>query len=160
MSTSPPHDDGFDVDDVAEAVRRALANLRLNWHSAASSEATAAGTGLAAEPEGEPVSDSLATPPGGSTAAAPAQAQPSGPAASAAVSWCYVVWSAPQAPSLQGIHLGGGAAWVFITGVLGTYSYAAGHRLRRAPDLDTALVWHRAEAARHRAQLPPPLFCH
>ena len=48
MSNKPPHDDGFDVDEVEEAVRRSLADLRLNGHSAASNEATASSEATAA----------------------------------------------------------------------------------------------------------------
>ena len=73
--------------------------------------------------------------------------------------WTYVVWKAPEA-GLIGIHCGSGAAWAFLDKRLGGYSFRSGHRLRRAPDVETTVAVYASEREYHNAPAEPRFFHH
>ena len=98
-------------------------------------------------------------------AAAPAARQrpaprPPPPRPAKAETWAYAVWKHPLQPELRGVHCGGGAAWRAIAASLpnGRYSFASGARLRRFASEAEALSGYKAEAERHEAPLPAPVF--
>ena len=58
------------------------------------------------------------------------------------------------------MRCGGGEAWKALAPTLpgGRYSFASGTRLRRFPSEQAAVAGYEAEAAKHEAPLPAPLF--
>ncbi|CAK0876277.1 unnamed protein product [Prorocentrum cordatum] len=75
-------------------------------------------------------------------------------------SWAYAVWRHPLRPELRGVHCGGGAAWRELSATLpgGRYTFSSGARLRRYASESAAVEGYEAEAAKHEAPLPAPLF--
>ena len=128
------------------------------------------------EPEGTeeaPAASSGAAPDarpgeGAPEAAAPEAAAPQSPpvvrrgARSSAADrvWAYAVWFHPLRPDLRGIHTGGRIAWYELEATLPDGRYRFPTRLRRFRNEQEALEGYEAEAARHRAPLPPALHRH
>ncbi|CAK0794315.1 unnamed protein product, partial [Prorocentrum cordatum] len=74
--------------------------------------------------------------------------------------WAYAVWRHPLRPELRGVRCGGGAAWRALSATLpgGRYTFSSGARLRRYASEPAAVAGYEAEAAKHEAPLPAPLF--
>ncbi|CAK0897043.1 unnamed protein product, partial [Prorocentrum cordatum] len=74
--------------------------------------------------------------------------------------WAYAVWRHSLRPELRGVHCGGGAAWRELAATLpgGRYTFSSGVRLRRCASELAAVAGYEAEAAKHEAPLPAPLF--
>ena len=72
----------------------------------------------------------------------------------------YVIWKIPGRSHLVGVHSGGLRAWRALETELGRYSYAQGHRLRKAQSLFDALALFESEAAKHGIADQPPVFDH
>ena len=88
--------------------------------------------------------------------------EPESEVVSAPEEWAYVVWRAPHSSQdIVGIHVGSERAWWFIEYCLGVeYSYAFGHRLRKAESLAEARRLYSLESARHKAPRVPAVFYH
>ena len=148
--------------DEVEEARQLLEALRISQDdegepapdaaAAAAPAAAASSEAPPASPKEEPQDPPAKAPPARAPRAARAQRRED---------WAYAVWVIPAHPEQRGVHCGGGRAWAgLVPSLSGRYSYFRGHRLRRYASREAALEGYEAEAARHEAPLPPPVFEH
>ena len=71
---------------------------------------------------------------------------------------CYAVWRTSGQRDIRGVHIGGSLAWSQILHSLPNAEYSPMERLRRFPSEAEAVAGYAAEARRHGAPMPPPLF--
>ena len=109
-----------------------------------------------AQPAGKPDADPENH---GSADSHPSRPQPAGDPCSATQlpddQHLYVVWKAPIAEHIVGIHSGGMRAWRAILAAIGSYVYDRGDRLRRFENLSAASAAYARESERHGAPRVP-----